>query len=114
MRLLRLMLPTLIVPLFVAAISCTVFAQSEALKGTTPTPEKARPTTQPGTIKLRAWGVPNPYALGVSADADRRVLLEFRKQYPWIDPISPTGLTIPGSRSMDMVPMMQIAGDIAP
>ena len=66
-------------------------------------------------IKLRAWGVPDAFGIGPVAEADRQIQDEFRRKYPWVDPVSTTGLRLPGaSRGMDMVPFMQIAGDIAP
>ncbi len=66
-------------------------------------------------VQIRAWGVPQSGAVSASAKADLRVMEAFRTKYPWIDPVSTTGITIPGgSNTMDMVPFMQIAGDIAP
>ena len=66
-------------------------------------------------IRLRAWGVPDQFGVGPVAEAEQMMMAQFRERYPWIDPISTTGLTIPGgSRTMDMVPFMQIAGDLAP
>ncbi len=38
----------------------------------------------------------------------------FRRRFPGIDPVPTTGLVLPGGRSQDMVPFMQIAGDIPP
>jgi ABC-type sugar transport system permease subunit len=69
---------------------------------------------EPTPIKLRAWGVPNGFYIGPVAEADRQVIDAFRKAYPHVDPVATTGLTLPGSKSMDMVPFMQIAGDMAP
>src|SRR5690606_9274345 len=66
------------------------------------------------TIQLRASGVPAGFTIGPAGDGDRRVIDTFRKKYPYIEPIATTGLNLPGSKSMDMVPFMQIAGDIAP
>ena len=64
-------------------------------------------------IRLRAWGVPTSSS-GVGNLADLRVLEEFRRQNPLVNPVSSTGISIPGgARTMDMVPLMQIAGDIA-
>src|ERR1700749_1828955 len=60
------------------------------------------PTTRP-TIQLKAYGVPNTYGMLLTDETDRRVIAAFRKQYPWIDPVSATGLVIPGNgRTMDM------------
>ena len=68
----------------------------------------------PAEIILRAWGVPTSGS-GMINLADLRVMEEFCRQYPKVDPIPSTGITIPGgARTMDMVPLMQIAGDIAP
>lgn len=65
-------------------------------------------------IRLRAYGVPDDFAVGAAAEALRQIMSTFRQRYPWIEPVSTTGLTLPGGRTMDMVPFMQIAGDIAP
>ena len=68
--------------------------------------------TEHDPLTLRAWGVP-PDASGVANLATVKVLEAFEKQYPWIHPVSTTGLMLPGgSRTMDMIPLMQIAGDI--
>src|SRR5215471_19247108 len=75
----------------------------------------ARGEEERKTVKLRAWGVPLSTGTTPSEMAELRVLEAFRAKYPWIDPVSTTGITIPGgSKTMDMVPFMQIAGDIAP
>jgi multiple sugar transport system permease protein len=68
----------------------------------------------PHTIRLRAWRVPNDFDIGPIAQAERQMIDTFRQRYPWIDPVNTTGLRLPGDRTMDMVPFMQIAGDIAP
>ena len=74
--------------------------------------ETQKPAGQ-GGIRLRAYGVPTSSA-GMANLADLRVLGEFRKLNPLVNPVSSTGITIPGgSRTMDMIPLMQIAGDIA-
>ncbi|MCC6679916.1 MAG: extracellular solute-binding protein [Phycisphaeraceae bacterium] len=65
-------------------------------------------------ITLRAWGVPDGFGVGPVQEAERQIMDEFRKRHPDINPVSPTGLKLPGEQTMDMVPMMQIAGDIAP
>ena len=65
------------------------------------------------TITLRAWGVPDEYGTDVASQATRAILRDFRRRFPHINPVSSTGLTIPG-KTMDIVPLMQIAGDIAP
>ncbi|MDP6117614.1 MAG: extracellular solute-binding protein, partial [Planctomycetota bacterium] len=64
-------------------------------------------------IRLRAWGVPTNSA-SVIALAKLRVLEEFRRLHPRVNPVPSTGITMPeGAKTMDMVPLMQIAGDIA-
>lgn len=63
-------------------------------------------------ITLRCWGIPNT-ASTVDNLAMLRILDSFVKEYPHIRPISSTGLQLL-HRSQDMVPLMQIAGDIAP
>jgi len=74
--------------------------------------EIEQPTDQ-GEIELRCWGVPTSSS-GVVNLADLRVLEEFRRLHSQVNPVSSTGITIPGgARTMDMVPLMQIAGDIA-
>src|SRR4051794_25817023 len=73
----------------------------------------AVPTTQP--IKLRAWGLPGVFNVGPVAEAKGKIVDAFQEKYPWIEPVRATGLVMPGgTRSQDMVPFMQIAGDIAP
>lgn len=74
----------------------------------------APPTAGGPPLQLRAWGVPNGFYIGPIAEADRQVIDAFRHKYPNVDPIATTGLMLPGSKSMDMVPFMQIAGDVAP
>ena len=67
------------------------------------------------TVQLRAWGVPDIIAASPAAQMQLGVLSAFRAQYPWIEPVSSTGLQIQGSsRAQDMAPLMQIAGGIAP
>jgi len=75
-------------------------------------PSQAR-ADEPETIRLRAWGVPAGYGTDVGSQAGQAILKEFRRRFPHINPVSSTGLTIPG-KTMDIVPLMQIAGDIAP
>jgi hypothetical protein len=66
-----------------------------------------------GEITLRARGVPTSSS-GAENLATQRMLEEFRRRNPLVDPVSSTGITIPrGFRTQDMVPSMQIAGDIA-
>jgi ABC-type sugar transport system permease subunit/ABC-type glycerol-3-phosphate transport system substrate-binding protein len=63
------------------------------------------------SVRLRAWGTLTSVR---NTPADRKILAAFRQRYPSIDPVSTTGLQLSGSRTEDMVPLMQIAGDIAP
>ena len=71
-------------------------------------------SSEKDTIELRAWGVPAD-ATNVNNIALLRILEAFQKKFPNIKPVSTTGLVLPGSsRSMNIVPLMQIAGDIAP
>ena len=66
-------------------------------------------------ITLRATGVPDGYGVGPIAEGERAIMDAFRELHPHINPISSTGMVLPGgSNTMDMVPFMQIAGDIAP
>ena len=72
------------------------------------------PDRQP-PVELRAWGVPRIIGAGPAAETQLAVLNAFRREHPWIHPVSATGLQIYGSpRAQDMAPLMQIAGDIAP
>lgn len=64
-------------------------------------------------IHLRAWGVPEHTRYDVNAQALLEIMEAFQKKYPHIRPVSTTGLEIPG-RTMDVAPLMQIAGNIAP
>ncbi|HCE44060.1 MAG TPA: hypothetical protein DET40_10975 [Lentisphaeria bacterium] len=65
------------------------------------------------TIELKAWGVPDSNVWGIDGESSIKIVQAFRKLYPNINPVPATGLDIPG-RSMDTVPLMQIAGDISP
>ena len=64
-------------------------------------------------IKLRAYGVPSSAGNSMASLIGLEVMDAFRTKFPHIDPISSEGLMIPG-RTMDVLPLMQIAGDIAP
>src|SRR5687767_4084645 len=66
-------------------------------------------------IQLRVAPLPGAPRFGPIAEAEQHVLQAFRARYPRIEPVTPTSLQIPGAtRTQDMVPFMQIAGDIAP
>lgn len=66
------------------------------------------------TINLRAHGVPSGFGSGPIEEGKRAVMDMFRKRFPHVNPVSTTGLQLPGGRHHDMLPFMQIAGDIAP
>ncbi len=65
------------------------------------------------TIELKAWGVPDRTGAGPVGEANIRIVREFQKLHPDIELTPATGLVMP-NRSMDTVPLMQIAGDISP
>jgi multiple sugar transport system permease protein len=63
-----------------------------------------------GKIVLRCWGVPTTSG-NVNSLAEFKALEAFQEQFPHVEPIPSTGLEIQG-KTQDMVPLMQIAGDI--
>ena len=65
-------------------------------------------------IQLRTGLLPISGDTNPVAQADRQVIGLFKAKYPWIEPVATTGLNLPGGRTMDMIPFMQIAGDMAP
>ena len=65
-------------------------------------------------VVLRAEGVPEFPGSDVNSLADLEILDTFQKKFPHIVPVATTGLEIPGSSTMDIRPLMQIAGNIAP
>ncbi len=65
-------------------------------------------------IRLRAWGVPEYARNDVEALADRKIVEAFQERFPNVKPVATTGLEIPGRQTKDILPLMQIAGDIAP
>ena len=69
-------------------------------------------SSQEKTIELKAWGVPDKTVADPVGEANIRIVKEFQKLHPNIELSPPTGLVMP--RSMDTVPLMQIAGDISP
>ncbi len=76
-------------------------------------PQESQDTN--GMITLRATGVPSDFGIGPIQEGERAIMDNFREMHPDINPVSSTGLVLPGgSSTMDMVPFMQIAGDIAP
>ena len=64
-----------------------------------------------GKIVLRATGVHENAGGDPTRIADMQVVAQFEKKFPNVVPVSTTGLEIPG-KTMDIVPLMQIAGDI--
>jgi multiple sugar transport system permease protein len=64
-------------------------------------------------IELKAWGVPAGTVSDPDGESRVKIVQEFQRLHPDIHPIPAMGLDIPG-RSMDTVPLMQIAGDISP
>ena len=73
-----------------------------------------RAEQQRAPLRLRASGVPTNFGVGPIEEGERQVVEAFRRRFPGIDPVPTTGLVLPGGRSQDMVPFMQIAGDIPP
>ena len=70
-------------------------------------------TNDTDKIVLRAWGVPLPGNFSAVGMADLQMLEAFQRKFPHIKPVPIHGLNIP-QREMDSLPLMQIAGDIAP
>ncbi|NIA08012.1 MAG: extracellular solute-binding protein [Actinobacteria bacterium] len=90
---------------FLPVLLAMITGQSAAAAETS---EPTRPE-----IVLKAFGVPSGTSANVNTLATLKALSAFRERFPHIKPVSTTGLTIPG-RTGDVVPLMQIAGDIAP
>ena len=67
-------------------------------------------------INLRAqYCVPDPYEVSMYYRIQRRIIDAFRKEYPLINPVTTHGLKLVSyTHTENMVPLMQIAGDIAP
>ncbi len=65
-------------------------------------------------IELKAWGVPDGNDWNVAGQTNVAIVNAFKKTHPNVNLVPATGLTLPGGRSMDTVPLMQIAGDISP
>lgn len=62
---------------------------------------------------LRAWGVPEGSGFGPMYESQLRIMAAFKERHPDVKPMPATGIMIPG-RTMDVVPLMQIAGDVSP
>ena len=94
----------LIMPIFLLSlVAASAFSS--------PADEADKPSRK---IELKAWGVPdNSLQGGPQGETAIKIVQAFQKLYPDITLVPTTGLTIP-NRSMDTVPLMQIAGDIAP
>jgi len=65
----------------------------------------------PQPLILRAWGVPDLTRPDVDTLAKLAILEAFERKFPHIRPVSDVGLQIP-SLTLDVAPLMQIAGDI--
>jgi len=65
-------------------------------------------------VVLRAWGVPEHTRSDISSLAERKIIEAFQERFPHVKPVSTSGLVIPGRSTKDILPLMQIAGDIAP
>ena len=92
----------------IAAVVCLAVAGMHA-----PASEAEAHASPTQPLMLRAWGVPDNAGADPTRLAQLEILAAFRKHYPHIMPVSPTGLEIPG-KTMDVVPLMQIAGNIPP
>ena len=70
----------------------------------------------PPALKLRVNRelIPGWYDVTYVTEAKAAVYAAFRQRYPHIEAVNSRGLILPGARTWEMVPMMQIAGDIAP
>ncbi|MEI6422102.1 MAG: extracellular solute-binding protein, partial [Lentisphaerota bacterium] len=64
-------------------------------------------------LELKAWGVADRAASDPVGEANIRIVKEFQRLHPDIELAPAIGLSMP-NRSMDTVPLMQIAGDISP
>ena len=88
--------------LLVAAMACGVFAGEDK-------------SADPKKITLRAWGVASAGSGSIDSQAIRKAMQAFQAKYPHVTPVSTTGLKMAGGvNTMDLIPLMQIAGDIAP
>ena len=73
----------------------------------------AAPAAEP-PIELRAWGVPEYARNDIESLAERKIVEAFEERFPHVKPVATSGLVIPGRQTKDILPLMQIAGDIAP
>ena len=105
-------------------LACAIFAwifvhgptaTADLQDGGDPSPEPNIQVHDPEiTLRLNRELVPGSGDMPYITEAKAAVYLAFRDRYPHIDAINTRGLILPGSRTHSMVPMMQIAGDIAP
>lgn len=66
-------------------------------------------------VELKVFDLPNFSAQDIGSRTESAVILRFKELYPDIELKRGTGLLIQGeATSMDIVPLMQIAGDISP
>ncbi|MDO8587217.1 MAG: extracellular solute-binding protein [Armatimonadota bacterium] len=65
-------------------------------------------------ITLTVHNLPDPTFTGIETASDRAVMNRFLKLHPNVRLRAGAGLRLPGVQTMDMVPLMQIAGDISP
>src|SRR5438552_11661405 len=92
------------VPLCLRALVCITFASSISAQ-----------TTQPNEpLILRSALVPGTVDYGPVAEGQRRIVEAFRQHHPDILPVTTAGLLVNSSSGSDILPLMQIAGDIAP
>jgi len=92
------------------AVSLVLFLTASALGESADKPGQE-------TIILRAWDIPRTAGFGVAEMARLAVIRDFQEKYPHVRPVSSKGLEISGRQRVedqDIVPLMQIAGDIAP
>ena len=89
----------------VVALASSAFATS--------TPPETR---EPVTLRVNRELIPGWYDVAYVTEAKAAVYAAFRKLRPDIRAVNSRGLVLPGggARTWEMVPMMQIAGDIAP
>ncbi len=67
-----------------------------------------------GEVELSVWQLPRPEDTNIQTRVQRAVIDGFRRKYPHIRLVSPTGIAIPGRAMMDTGPLMAIAGGVSP
>jgi ABC-type sugar transport system permease subunit/ABC-type glycerol-3-phosphate transport system substrate-binding protein len=65
-------------------------------------------------VELTVYSLPDPSDADIAARVECAVVSRFLKLHPEIKLRKGTGLKLGGTRTMNMVPLMQIAGDISP